>query len=96
MSDNARVLAWAAVTDVGNRSMRAVARSVWSEDDFNAAAREFNRLWPLETDIRDLRSSTEPVCGFLAPRAALRDPGCPRQPHRRRAGARGSSSATSL
>ncbi len=46
-------LAWAAATDAGNRSMRAAARSVWSEEDFNAAAREFNRLWPLENDIRD-------------------------------------------
>ena len=62
-----RDLAWAAVTDAGNRSMRAAARSVWSEQDFNAAAREFNRLWPPENDIRDLRSSTKPVCGFWHP-----------------------------
>src|SRR5436309_10750666 len=37
-----RDLAWAAATDAGNRSMRAAARSVWSEEDFNDTVREFN------------------------------------------------------
>lgn len=38
-------LARAAATDAGNRSMRANGRERWNQDDFNAAASEFNRLW---------------------------------------------------
>lgn len=41
-----REMAWAASTDAGNRSMRAGGRTKWSQQDFNAAAREFKRLWP--------------------------------------------------
>ena len=42
-----RELAFATSLDEGNRSMRASGRTTWSEEDQMAAAREFNRLWPL-------------------------------------------------
>jgi hypothetical protein len=38
-------LARAAATDAGNRHMRAGRRAKWNQDDFIAAACEFNRLW---------------------------------------------------
>lgn len=47
--------AMAASRDAGNRAMRARlaqdpdAPHRWSVDDYNAAVREFNRLWPLPT-----------------------------------------------
>jgi hypothetical protein len=41
-------LARAAATDAGNRSMRGDGRKVWSMKDFNAACKEFERLWPVE------------------------------------------------
>jgi hypothetical protein len=37
-------IAHAAGQDAGNRSMKAAGRTKWSEDDFNAAAAEMNRL----------------------------------------------------
>ena len=37
--------------DAGNRSMNEGCRSVWNLDDYNAAAREFARLWPDEKDM---------------------------------------------
>jgi hypothetical protein len=40
-----RELAWASATDAGNRSMRKAGRSAWSRVDYNAAAKEFKRLW---------------------------------------------------
>lgn len=39
-----RKLIYAAARDAGNRSMRKAGRSVWSADDFDAAASEFARL----------------------------------------------------
>lgn len=45
-----RELAWAASTDAGNRAMRKAGRAAWSKDDYNAAVREFDRLWPQELD----------------------------------------------
>jgi hypothetical protein len=30
--------------------MRAGGRTAWSADDYNAAMREFDRLWPLEAE----------------------------------------------
>lgn len=39
-------LAMAASQDAGNRSMRKAERKVWNEDDYNAAAAEFDRVWP--------------------------------------------------
>jgi hypothetical protein len=49
-----RQLAWAAATDAGNRNMRRAGRRKWSLKDYNAATREFNRLWPLEREIERL------------------------------------------
>ena len=45
-----RDLAHAAAWDEGNRSMRLAGRDKWSEDDYNAAVREFNRLQPFVSD----------------------------------------------
>lgn len=42
-----RELAFAASLDAGNRSMYLAKRTAWSEEDADAAANEFNRLWPL-------------------------------------------------
>ncbi len=42
-----RELAVAAGWDAANRSMRAAGRKIWTEDDADIAAEEFNRLWPL-------------------------------------------------
>src|ERR1039457_3907629 len=39
-------LARAAGADAANRQMRKAARTSWSEEDYNAAVAEFNRLWP--------------------------------------------------
>lgn len=39
-------LARAASWDAGNRSMRAAGRTIWSQEDADAAWAEFNRLWP--------------------------------------------------
>ena len=44
-------LAWAAATDAGNRAMRKRCSKAWSAEDYNAAVREYNRLfehitWP--------------------------------------------------
>jgi len=44
-----REIAWSASIDAANRAMRAGDRKAWSEDDYNLAASEFNRLWPLCT-----------------------------------------------
>jgi hypothetical protein len=42
-------LAMAAARDTGNRSMRQSGRDKWSQADYNAMVREFNRLWPYST-----------------------------------------------
>ena len=39
-------LARAVGADEANRLMRAAGRTSWSEEDYNAAVAEFNRLWP--------------------------------------------------
>lgn len=46
METMTREMAWAMATDEGNRSMRRAGRMTWNQDDFNAAAKMFNRLWP--------------------------------------------------
>lgn len=38
--------AHAASTDAGNRHMRKAGRAVWDESDYEAAAAEFERIWP--------------------------------------------------
>lgn len=42
-------IARAAARDAGNRSMRAAGRDGWNQTDWNAAAAEYERLWPAET-----------------------------------------------
>lgn len=39
-------LAIAAATDAGNRAMRARGGKRWSKADYNAFAREYNRVYP--------------------------------------------------
>lgn len=41
-------LARAASIDAGNASARKAGRTVWNEDDYNACATTFNRLYPVE------------------------------------------------
>lgn len=53
-----RELAYAAARDAGNRAMRAAGRTIWDAEDYNHAAAEFDRLWPLE---RDMGHGTEEV-----------------------------------
>lgn len=48
-------LAHAAATDAGNRSMRNSGRTAWNDDDWNAAAAEFNRLWPEPVPSRPVK-----------------------------------------
>lgn len=43
-------LAHAAAMDAGNRHARANGRKTWTQDDYDAAAAEYLRLWPLEND----------------------------------------------
>lgn len=45
----------AAAQDAGNRSMRAANRTAWDEDDWNAAAAEYERLINLGVDGDDRR-----------------------------------------
>jgi hypothetical protein len=40
-------LANAAARDAGNRSMRAAGRAAWSQEDYNVASSEQNRLYDL-------------------------------------------------
>lgn len=47
-----RELAWAASQDAANQTMRAGGRTAWSEEDYNVAVAEFDRLWPARLDIK--------------------------------------------
>lgn len=46
-----RKVALAIATDAGNQRMPSYGRTIWSVDDYNHAAGEFERLWPLERDM---------------------------------------------
>jgi len=50
-----REIALAAAKDAGNRSMRQAGRGAWNREDYNAVVREFDRLWPEELDIMEVR-----------------------------------------
>lgn len=52
-----RETARAAAMDAGNRNMRENGRTKWNEDDWNVAAREFNRLW---SEAKERRRRHEP------------------------------------
>lgn len=52
-----RELAHAASMDAGNRACKAAGRKAWNEDDANAAAREYDRLYPVEREIEESRNS---------------------------------------
>ncbi len=42
-----RDLAWSVSIGAANRAMRAGGRTEWSQEDYNEARKEFDRLWPL-------------------------------------------------
>jgi len=50
-----REIARAAAMDAGDRLMRQAGRTTWSREDYNAMTREFDRLWPEELDIMEVR-----------------------------------------
>ena len=50
-----REIARAAAMDTGDHSMRQAGRTVWNREDYNAMIGEFNRLWPEELDIMEVR-----------------------------------------
>lgn len=50
-------IAMAASRDAGNRSMRKAGRTRWSVEDWNVAADEFNRLWPVERHLASLTAT---------------------------------------
>ena len=45
-----RELAWTASKDAANVAMRKGGRTAWSQEDFNVAREEFDRLWPEHLD----------------------------------------------
>jgi len=50
-----REIARAAAMDAGDRSMRQAGRTTWNREDYNVMVREFDRLWPEELDIMEVR-----------------------------------------
>jgi hypothetical protein len=46
-------IARAAGWDAGDASMERGGRTAWNEDDYNAAAREYARLWPVERQLAE-------------------------------------------
>jgi hypothetical protein len=46
-------IARAAGRDLANRLMRRAGRKSWNEDDYNAAGRELDRLWPIERELAE-------------------------------------------
>ncbi len=52
MTTLTRDIVYAAAFDAGNRSMRKAGRIVWSEEDFDAAAEAFARLWPADEESK--------------------------------------------
>ncbi len=42
----------AASLDAGNAAMHKAGRNKWNEDDYNAAAKENNRLWNLYEELK--------------------------------------------
>ena len=44
-------LARAAGMDTADRNMRQAGRTEWSEEDWNDAVAEYDRLWPLEKTL---------------------------------------------
>ena len=46
--DRQQEVARAAAQDAGNRNMRENGRTIWNQDDYYKASREYNRLYPAE------------------------------------------------
>ena len=51
MMELTRESAWAAAHDAATKAMRKGGRTVWSQEDFNVARKEFDRLWPEHLDM---------------------------------------------
>lgn len=49
-------LAQAAAKDHANRHAKAAGRTRWNEDDYNALCAEFDKLYPLEEHLAQLRA----------------------------------------
>lgn len=49
-------LAMAAAADAANRAMRSGGREVWSQEDYNAGVREFDRLFPYRDEAQQADS----------------------------------------
>lgn len=67
-----RRLAWSAATDAGNASMRAAGRKVWSAEDQQVAAREFERLWPISAELRQRQQNPKRRVSLKKARPAAR------------------------
>lgn len=50
-----RKIAWAVATDAANSRMRKQNRTKWNRADYNTAVATFERLWPLEIELKALR-----------------------------------------
>lgn len=46
-------------TDAGNRNMKRGGRTAWSEEDYNVAAAEMERVFPIETELQAQREALE-------------------------------------
>ena len=46
--DRQQKVAHAAAQDAGNRNMQENGRTIWNQDDYYKASREYNRLYPAE------------------------------------------------
>ena len=44
--------------DAGNRHARAFNRRLWDENDYSVAVSVYNRLWPVERQLAELRTVT--------------------------------------
>ena len=47
-----RELARAASWDAANRNMKKHGRKKWNQEDYNTAVTEYDRLWPIENDMK--------------------------------------------
>jgi len=43
--------------DAGNRHARAFNRQSWNENDYSVAVSVYNRLWPVERQLAELRKA---------------------------------------
>jgi hypothetical protein len=46
-------LARACSMDAANRNMRKNGRKAWNKEDYGIACKELNRLWPVNSELRE-------------------------------------------